>query len=115
MLEILLHTSELIVIGRVSSLFSFLSSSPTSSTTHANAAFNSQPTKIFISKIASMEPTTLLIWAFIALSLAIKFAWEKIELFLHSNFKYRVINYLASYIYYGDDIGILIGNYFTDF
>lgn len=53
-----------------------------------------------------MEPTTLLIWAFIALSLAIKFAWEKIELFLHSNFKYRVINYLASYIYYGNDIGV---------
>ena len=59
-----------------------------------------------LSKITSMEPTTLLIWAFIALSLVIKFTWEKIELFLHSNFKYRVINYLASYIYYGDDIGV---------
>ena len=72
---------------------------------HIQAA-NCSPPKIFISKIASMEPTTLLIWAFIALSLAIKFAWEKIELFLHSNFKYRVINYLASYIYYGNDIGV---------
>lgn len=55
---------------------------------------------------SSIEPTTLLISAFIALSLVIKFAWEKIEFFLCSNFKYRVINYLASYIYYGDDIGI---------
>lgn len=53
-----------------------------------------------------MEPTTLLIWAFIALSLAVKFAWEKIELFLHSNFKYRVIDSLSSYIYYGDDNGV---------
>lgn len=53
-----------------------------------------------------MEHTTLLIWAFIALSLTIKFVWEKVELFLHSNFKYRIINSLASYIYYGDDIGV---------
>lgn len=53
-----------------------------------------------------MEPTTILIWAFIALSLAIKVVWEKIDLFLRSNFKYRVINYLATYIYYGNDSGV---------
>jgi hypothetical protein len=59
-----------------------------------------------IAQMTNMEPTTLLIWAFIALSLAIKFAWEKIELFLHSNFKYRVIDSLSFYVYYGDDNGI---------
>lgn len=53
-----------------------------------------------------MEPTTILIWAFIALSLTIKVVWEKVDLFLHSNFKYRIINALASYIYYGEDSGV---------
>lgn len=53
-----------------------------------------------------MEPTTILIWTFIALSLTIKVVWEKVDLFLHSNFKYRIINTLASYIYYGEDIGV---------
>ena len=53
-----------------------------------------------------MEPTTILIWIFIALSLTIKVVWEKVDLFLHSNFKYRIINTLASYIYYGEDSGV---------
>ena len=67
---------------------------------------NNIQSQSFFRNFLIMEPTHMLIWAFIALSLAIKFAWEKIELFLHSNFKYRIINYLASYIYYGKDRGI---------
>lgn len=57
-------------------------------------------------QLANMEPTSILICVFIALSLAIKVVWEKIELFLHSNYKYRIINSLASYIHYGSDIGV---------
>lgn len=53
-----------------------------------------------------MGPVTRLVLAFMATSLLLKFTWEKLELFLHSNLKYRFLNSLASYIYYGNDIGI---------
>lgn len=53
-----------------------------------------------------MDPITTLVLAFIAISLFIKFAREKFDFFLRSNFKYHVLDALASYIHYGNDIGI---------
>lgn len=53
-----------------------------------------------------MGPVATLVLAFMAISLILKFTWEKLELFFHSNVKYRVLNSLAPYIYYGNDIGV---------
>jgi hypothetical protein len=53
-----------------------------------------------------MGPVATLVLAFIAISLLVKFAREKVEFFLHSNFKYHILDALASYIHYGKDIGI---------
>ena len=53
-----------------------------------------------------MGPVATLVLAFIAISLLVKFAREKVEFFLHSNFKYHILDALASYIHYGKDVGI---------
>lgn len=53
-----------------------------------------------------MGPVATLVLAFMVLSLITKFTWEKIEFFLKSNIKYRIMDSLAAYIYYGDDIGV---------
>ena len=53
-----------------------------------------------------MGPVLALVLAFIVLSLLAKHAWEKIELFLRSNYKYLFLESLASYVHYGEDIGI---------
>ena len=53
-----------------------------------------------------MGPVLALVLAFIVLSLLAKHAWEKIELFLRSNYKYLLLESLASYVHYGEDIGI---------
>ena len=44
--------------------------------------------------------------AFMVLSLALKFIWERAEFWLKSNFKYKFLDFLSHYIYYGSDIGI---------
>lgn len=49
--------------------------------------------------------TTLTI-LFIIISLLFKFISEKIELFFKGNIKYRIINSLAPYIYYGPNVGV---------
>jgi len=53
-----------------------------------------------------MGPVTTLVVAFMVFSFVMKYAWEKIELFLHSNVKYRIVDSLAAYIYYGPDAGV---------
>lgn len=53
-----------------------------------------------------LGPVATLILAFATISLVAKLAREKIELFLHSNYKYRLLNSLAPYIYYGSDVGV---------
>lgn len=53
-----------------------------------------------------MGPVTTLVVAFMVLSFVMKYAWEKIELFRHSNVKYRILDSLATYIYYGPDAGV---------
>ncbi|KAL7466872.1 hypothetical protein ACHAXS_007147 [Conticribra weissflogii] len=56
--------------------------------------------------ILDMGPVTTLVAAFMIFSFVMKYAWEKIELFLHSNVKYRFLDSLAAYIYYGPDAGV---------
>jgi hypothetical protein len=53
-----------------------------------------------------MGPVIALVLAFMALSLFVKYAWEKVDLFLRSNYKYLILDSLASYIHYGKDIGV---------
>lgn len=54
-----------------------------------------------------MGPVTTLVIAFILLSLLIKIVRERLELYLLSNVKYRFLDALGPYIYYGKtDIGI---------
>ncbi|KAL9183390.1 hypothetical protein ACHAXT_005177 [Thalassiosira profunda] len=53
-----------------------------------------------------MGPVATLVLAFVAVSLLAKLLRERIEFFLHSNAKYRFVNALASYIHYGDDLGV---------
>eukprot|EP00551_Chaetoceros_affinis_P010537 CAMPEP_0203667762 /NCGR_PEP_ID=MMETSP0090-20130426/4540_1 /ASSEMBLY_ACC=CAM_ASM_001088 /TAXON_ID=426623 /ORGANISM="Chaetoceros affinis, Strain CCMP159" /LENGTH=826 /DNA_ID=CAMNT_0050532027 /DNA_START=67 /DNA_END=2547 /DNA_ORIENTATION=+ len=52
------------------------------------------------------SPVLPLTLAFIGISLFIKVISEKIAFFLKSNIKYRVLDFLADYIHYGNDIGI---------
>ena len=53
-----------------------------------------------------MGPVATLVLAFVAVSLLAKLLRERVEFFLHSNAKYRFVNALASYIHYGDDLGV---------
>jgi hypothetical protein len=43
---------------------------------------------------------------FMVASLTVKFLWEHVELWLKGNFKYKFLDFLSHYIYYGPDIGI---------
>ena len=53
-----------------------------------------------------MGPVIALVLAFVATSLFVKYAWERIELFLKSNYKYLFLDSLASYVHYGMDVGL---------
>lgn len=54
-----------------------------------------------------MGPVTTLVFAFVLLSLLIKIVRERLELYLLSNVKYRLLDALGPYIYYGKtDSGI---------
>ena len=60
-----------------------------------------------IRTIASMGPVTTLVIGFVLLSLLVKIVRERLELYLLSNVKYRLLDALGPYIYYGKaDIGI---------
>jgi hypothetical protein len=52
------------------------------------------------------SPVTTLTILFIILSLLSKLLYEKIHLFTKSNIKYRIINSLSPYIYYGPNLGV---------
>jgi len=56
--------------------------------------------------IDTLGPVTSLTILFVVLSLLSKVLSEKIQLFSKSNWKYRLINSLAPYIYYGPNIGV---------
>lgn len=48
----------------------------------------------------------LIIVAFVAISLLMKFLHERLVFFFHSNFWYIFLDFLSDYVYYGRDIGI---------
>jgi hypothetical protein len=54
----------------------------------------------------AMNVVTALIGAFVFLYLMYKILHEWVIFFLHSNFKYKVLDFLADFIYYGNDIGV---------
>lgn len=57
--------------------------------------------------ITSMQsPITYLTLTFVVVSLLYKKLQEYLEFFTKSNIKYKILDYLADYIHYGDDIGI---------
>lgn len=56
--------------------------------------------------IDTLGPVTSLTILFVVLSLLSKVFSEKLHLFSKSNWKYRLINSLAPYIYYGPNIGV---------
>jgi len=43
---------------------------------------------------------------FIVISLVTKLLWERVEFWLKGNYKYKFLDFLSRYIYYGSDIGI---------
>jgi hypothetical protein len=54
----------------------------------------------------AMNIVAALIGAFVFLYLMYKILYEWVIFFLHSNFKYKVLDFLADFIYYGQDIGV---------
>ena len=54
----------------------------------------------------NIGPVTTLVVLFITVAFLLKHASEKIDFLRHSNIKYRFLNSLASYVHYGNDIGV---------
>lgn len=53
-----------------------------------------------------MNIVAALIGAFVVIYLMYKMLNEWVIFFLHSNFKYKVLDFLADFIYYGNDVGV---------
>jgi glutamate-1-semialdehyde aminotransferase len=53
-----------------------------------------------------MGPVVVLTFAFIGITLLAKMICEHLEFMFKSNLKYKILDYLGDYIYYGKDIGI---------
>ena len=56
--------------------------------------------------LTSIGPVTTIVILYMILSYLSKVIWEKIVFYRYSNYKYKFLNSLASYIYYGNDLGI---------
>jgi len=54
----------------------------------------------------NIGPVTTLVLLFVVAALLLKHASEKIDFLRRSNIKYRFLNSLASYVHYGNDIGV---------